>query len=167
MIKGTQIHLSTVLLIALPSFINIVMIIVFLPAVAELTPMHIMTPALLITFNGLIFKPVWTICLLVLQPLIQEQLSPKILLIMGIDTGFPVMLDIEGAKHSLVAKYIKLLVLFHKMQQLDPELIICVDERAVRPILAIRQKIGVVGAETSFEPFRVVHLFSLVVRVPT
>jgi len=103
MIKGTQIHLGAVLLIALPSFINIVMIVEFLPAMAKLTPMHILTPALLITFNGLVFKPVWTICLLVLQFLVLKQLSSKILLIMGINTRFPIVLNIKGAKHSLVA----------------------------------------------------------------
>jgi len=53
------------------------------------------------------------------------------------------------------------------MQQLNPKLVIRVNKRAVRPILTLRQITGVAGAETSLKPLRVIHLFGLVVRIPT
>jgi hypothetical protein len=66
MIKRTQVHFGAVSLVAFTGFINIVMIVVFLPAVAELTAMHVGTSPFGVAFDGLVFQPVGAVSLLVL-----------------------------------------------------------------------------------------------------
>ena len=167
MIKRTQIHFLAILLIAFPSFINIVMIIVLFPTMAELTSMHIRTATFFVAFYWLVFQPVGTVSFLVLQPLVLEQFSPEILLIVRIHTGLPVVLHIERTENSLVPKNVKFLVLFHQMQQFDPELEFHMHEGTISPILTLLKTIGIIRTKSGFESFLVVHLFSLVVRVST
>ena len=126
MIKRTQIHLIAVLLIAFASFINIVVVVEFLPSVAEITIMHICTAALRVAFNRLVFEPVRAVRLLVLESIQVEQLPTEILLVVRVDTGFPVVLHIERTENSLVQKDVEFLVRFHQMKQLYPEFVFLV-----------------------------------------
>jgi hypothetical protein len=129
--------------------------------------MHILTTALFVTFDWLIFEPVWTVRLLILQPVVLEQLSPEILLIVCINTGFPVVLHIERTENSLIPKDIKFLVLFHQMQQFYSELEFHMHKGTIGSILTLLQTIGIIRTKSCFESFFMVHLFSLVVGIPT
>lgn len=166
-IKRTKIHFLTVFLVALASLVNIVMIVILLPSVTELTSMHILTTALLVTLDGLVLEPMGTVGLLVLESFLQEKGSSEVLLVVGVHTGFPVVLHVEGAENCFVGQNVELLVLFQQVQQFNPEFEFCVDEGTVGPVLTLPQTPRVVGAESGFEPFLVVHLFRLVVCVPT
>jgi len=153
-------------LFALSGLVNENVVVMFFPAMRELAFHHFLTPALKVEIQILEFLPVLTVVGLVFKFAITDDFSAEVLLVVSIHAMQSVMRGVPRTHYGFVVEHKKRGVLHFMVQQIDPELLLIMNEGTKGSVNAL---FWVLIARTiaRFESVVVVHLFHDVVRLAT
>jgi len=153
-----------VALLALSSFINHCMVVMFFPAMGELAGHHIGTAALNVEVEVLVLPPVFALFFSVLDAAFAGQPPAEVLLIMGVHTMQAVMDVYHRTHHGFVLEHEEVCVWLAFVQQFDAEFRLVVHEGTERAENAFGRIVRI-GAVASLKTVLVVHLLHHIMRV--